>query len=72
MITQDGAPMKTDDTCPGCCHGGMTFTPDDDQVECVGSQFVNGVLSCPACSWFDDMALWQKGTMGLLDESEEY
>jgi hypothetical protein len=46
----------------------MIFTPDEYQNEKPDSRFVNGVLSCPCCNWFDEMALWEKGS-DLDDEA---
>jgi len=46
----------TGDTCPGCDHDGMTFTAQEMDRTAGGIQIVRGVLSCPACGWWDDLA----------------
>ena len=45
---------ETGDTCPSCCHDGMTFTMDDYQ-DVPG--YYRGVLSCPDCGAWDDCCM---------------
>lgn len=48
---------RTGDTCPGCCHDGMKFHAQEQDKTLTGVPYWRGVLSCPACGWFDDLAM---------------
>jgi hypothetical protein len=48
---------ETGDSCPYCLHDEMEFLADDVSINDKGETEIRGVLSCPKCGWFDDMAM---------------